>query len=151
MHEEQFLPGLRCSAGVAHLEPVPVPKHSKPSNFFNTYTGTIRTHGASPHVESGNASGTTTTGFLGVAANAVGRSTVGSGSWFARITLEAQGVDEERERGRGLPATRVVEVVAREWPTPVGERPLHEMNGELGKIKIHGGRMSAKYMAEVEE
>jgi aryl-alcohol dehydrogenase-like predicted oxidoreductase len=28
---------------------------------------------------------------------------------------------------------------------------LHEIDGELAKIKIHGGRMSAKYMVEVEE
>ena len=28
---------------------------------------------------------------------------------------------------------------------------LQEMDAELSKIKVHGGRMAAKYMAEVEE
>ena len=28
---------------------------------------------------------------------------------------------------------------------------LKEIDGELSKIKVHGGRMSAKYMVEVEE
>ena len=50
------------------------------------------------------------------------------------LTLEAQRVDEQGERGRRLPATRVVEVVAREWRTPVGE---HARESTFRHVRLH--------------
>ena len=76
----------------------------------------------------------------GIAEAEAGRAFAGRGTWISALCCRggwlpvAQRIDEQGEGRRGLPAARVVEVVARKGRAPVGQHPDEP---PLGKMRLH--------------